>query len=336
MSAEYASPPAWPGGAHRLAVFCAAALAVLAAVPFLLGGYALHLAVSGGLMAVAAMALTVISGAAGLPSLGTAAFLAVGAFTSGIMATQFGFGLGPSLFVSAALGLFTGVLVAALTLRASGLYLAVGTLALQNVVHVVATDLDLKLTFAAGFSLDDPDLLGLKIDTLAKWWTLVLVLLVLTYALFRHLLRSHVGREWSLLRIHPGAAAALGIFGAGSRVQVFALTSAVIAMAGALNGYHIGNVQADTYTMQLAVIYLTVAALGGAGNLIGAIAASYLIILLPGFITGAMALLAVDATSRAAGLESVAIGIILIFALLRGPQRIGAQLARLMDTHVPH
>lgn len=305
-----------------------AALAVVAAAPFYLGAYALHLAVSGGLMAVGAMALTVISGSAGLPSLGSAAFLAIGAFTSGILATQLGLGLVPSMIVSAVLGLMTGVLVAALTFRVSGLYLAVGTLALQNVVHVVATDLDLKLTYAAGFMLDEPVVFGVVINSLARWWILVLILLALTFGLFRFLLRSHIGREWSLLRVHPTAAAALGIFGAGSRVQVFALTSAVIAVAGALGAYHIGNVQADTYTVQLAIIYLTVAALGGAGNLIGAIVASYVIILLPAFISTAMGLLAIDATSGAAGLESVAIGVILIFALLQGPQRITGWLTR--------
>jgi branched-chain amino acid transport system permease protein len=306
-----------------------AALAILAAAPFYLGAYALHLAVSGGLMALGAMALTVISGSAGLPSLGSAAFLAIGAFTSGILATQFGVGLVPSMILSAVFGLMTGVLVAALTLRVSGLYLAVGTLALQNVVHVVATDLDLKLTYAAGFMLDEPVLFGVTINSPVRWWILVLILLVLTFCLFRFLLRSHIGREWNLLRVHPTAAAALGIFGAGSRIQVFALTSAVIAVAGALGAYQIGNVQADTYTVQLAVIYLTVAALGGSGNLIGAIVASYVIILLPAFISTVMGLLAIDATSRAAGLENVAIGVILIFALLRGPQRIAVRLTRL-------
>jgi branched-chain amino acid transport system permease protein len=313
----------WPSN-YRVA-----ALAFFAAAPFYLGAYALHLAVSGGLMALGAMALTVISGSAGLPSLGSAAFLAIGAFTSGILATQFGVGLMPSMILSAVFGLMTGVLVAALTLRVSGLYLAVGTLALQNVVHVVATDLDLKLTYAAGFMLDEPVLFGVTINSLVRWWILVLILLVLTFCLFRFLLCSHIGREWNLLRVHPTAAAALGIFGAGSRIQVFALTSAVIAVAGALGAYQIGNVQADTYTVQLAVIYLTVAALGGAGNLIGAIVASYVIILLPAFISTVMGLLAIDATSRAAGLENGAIGVILIFALLRGPQRIAVRLTRL-------
>jgi branched-chain amino acid transport system permease protein len=313
----------WPSN-YRVA-----ALAFFAAAPFYLGAYALHLAVSGGLMALGAMALTVISGSAGLPSLGSAAFLAIGAFTSGILATQFGVGLMPSMILSAVFGLMTGVLVAALTLRVSGLYLAVGTLALQNVVHVVATDLDLKLTYAAGFMLDEPVLFGVTINSLVRWWILVLILLVLTFCLFRFLLRSHIGREWNLLRVHPTAAAALGIFGAGSRIQVFALTSAVIAVAGALGAYQIGNVQADTYTVQLAVIYLAVAALGGAGNLIGAIMASYVIILLPAFISTVMGLLAIDATSRAAGLENGAIGVILIFALLRGPQRIAVRLTRL-------
>ncbi len=303
------------------------ALAVAVAAPFFLGGYVLHLAVSGGLMAAAAMALTVLSGSAGLPSLGTAAFLAIGAFTAGIFATQWNLGLFPALLAAAALGLAVGALVAVLTLRVSGLYLAVGTLALQHVVHIAAAELDLKLTFAAGFTLDDPDIFGLGIGTPQRWWALVVVVMVSVYGLFRYLQKSHVGREWAFQRTQATAAAALGVGVSASRIAVFALTSAVIAAVGAIDGYRIGNVQASIYTVQLAVVYLTVAALGGAGNLTGAIAASYLVTLLPGLIAAALQALGIDATSRVAGLENVAIGLILILALRRVPQRLVARLA---------
>ncbi|MFG1403331.1 branched-chain amino acid ABC transporter permease [Xanthobacter sediminis] len=311
-----------------------AAVALIAAAPFFLGGYALHLAVSGGLMALSAMALTVLSGSAGLPSLGTAAFLAIGAFSAGMLSTRFGLGLLPAAAAAAGLGLVAGALVAILTLRVSGLYLAVGTLALQYLVHILAAELDLKFTYAAGFVLEDPVVLGLPISSPERWWALVLVVLALVHGLFRALQASHIGRAWVFQRTEPTAAGALGVAVSRSRVGVFALTSAVIAAAGALDGYRLGNVQASIYTLQLAVVYLTVAALGGAGNLKGAIAASYLVILLPGIIVATLEALSLDATSRVAGLENVVIGLILILALRRVPQKLTARLSRRRTRHV--
>ncbi len=314
-----------PGNLRRLLPLL---LLVPAVLPFWLGNYALHLAVSGGLMGAAAMALTVLSGSAGLPSLGTAAFLAMGAFASGILATQAGLGLLPAMGLGLIPGLVTGTLVALATLRVSGLYLAVGTLAVQHIVHIIATDLDLRLTWASGFMLDDPQIFGLVIRGGAAWWALVLVVLGLVYTVLRFLQRGHVGREWLLLRDQPAVAGAVGISVIGSRIRIFALTSGLIAMIGAIDGYRIGNVQAASYTVQLAVIYLTVAALGGAGNLIGAVLASYLIILLPSVIHWLMTAFGVDATASGAGLENVVIGIVLILALLDAPGRLWRSLGQ--------
>lgn len=305
-----------PRGAPRrhpaLLLLAAAALAA----PFCFGGYGLYLASTGAMMAVGAMALTVLSGSAGLPSLGTAAFLAIGAFTSGILATQLGWGLVASASAAIVLGFITGAAVALLTLRVSGLYLAVGTLALQHVIGIVATDLDLKLTYASGFMLDAPHIAGVAIDAPARWWALAIVLIVLTYSLFAWLQRGHVGREWSLLRAEPTAAAALGISVVKSRLTVFALTSAVIAASGAVEGYRLGNVQASGYTLHVAITYLSVVALGGAGRLIGAIVASYAIVLLPEAISAALRATGIDATSHVAGIENMVLGVILVLALM--------------------
>jgi branched-chain amino acid transport system permease protein len=298
-------------------------VAVVLAAPFCFDGYGLYLAASGAMMALGAMALTVLSGSAGLPSLGTAAFLAIGAFTSGILATQLGWGLVAGAATAIVLGFLTGAVVAVLTLRVSGLYLAVGTLALQHVIGIVATDLDLKLTYASGFMLDAPHIAGVAIDTPARWWAFSIILIALTYSLFSWLQRGHVGREWSLLRAEPTAAAALGISVVRTRLTVFALTSAVIAASGAIEGYRLGNVQASGYSLQVAVTYLSVVALGGAGRLTGAIVASYAIVLLPEGISAALRATGIDATSHVAGIENMVLGLILVLALMDRRGRFG-------------
>lgn len=292
-----------------------AGVGLLLAAPALLGDYALHLAVSAGLMALGAMGLTILSGTAGLPSLGTAAFLAIGGFTAGILATYFGLGLVPAMLLSAVLGALVGALVAGATLRVSGLYLAVGTLALQHLVAVVATDLDLKLTYAAGFMLDAPDILGWRVDTPLRWWALVVLLGVGVHGLLAWLSRGAAGREWQLLRDHPTAAQALGISSTRSRLSVFALSSALISAAGVAGAYYLGNVQAGSYTIHVAVAYLTVVALGGAGSMGGAIVASVAVILLPAALSWALRGFGADGASRVAGAENLVLGLILALSL---------------------
>lgn len=309
----------FPRGAVQPALL-AVAIAALGA-PFALGGYGLYIASSGGVMALGAMALTVLSGSAGLPSLGTAAFMAIGAFSAGILATQWGLGMLPALLLALVLGFAAGAGVALLTLRVSGLYLAVGTLALQHVVQIVATDLDLKFTYASGFMLESPHIAGLAIDTPAKWWGMTIVLLLGVYVLFRSLQRGHVGREWALLRMEPTAAATLGVSPVRARLAVFALTSAVIAASGAIDGYRLGNVQATGYSLHLAIMYLTVVALGGAGGLVGAVVASYAIVVLPDAIAAVLATLGIDATTRLAGIDNMLLGALLVCALLDLPAR---------------
>lgn len=301
----------------RGALLCLLGALIAIAVPLTSNDYVLHLAVSGGLMALAAMPLTVLSGSAGLPSLGTAAFLALGGFTAGILGTYWEIGLVPAMIASAALGVAVGGLVALLTLRVSGLYLAVGTLALQHLVRLAATDVDLKLTAAAGFMLDNPVIAGIAVDSPLRWWSLTVVLLALMIGLLTYLQRGAAGREWRLLREHPTAAGALGVSIRRSRFGVFALSSSLIAASGAVAGYYIGSIQAAGYTIHLAIAYLTVVALGGAGRLGGAIAASYVVVLLPALLMAALQWVGPGAADSLAGAENLVLGLILVASLVR-------------------
>lgn len=321
--------PAAPAAAHgwstRAALWPAAAAAGIV-LPVLLGDYALHLAVSGGILAIGGMSLTVLTGTAGLLSLGQAAFMAVGAFTAALLATQLGLGLLPAVAVAAALGLLLGALLALLTLRVSGLYLAVATFGFHYVVEIVASDIEIKVTHATGFLLEPPVVLGLPINTQLRWWGLVLVALALVWAGLSFLRRGHVGRAWTFLREDPAAATVFGISQVRARAAVFTLTSAITAAGGVLSAYHLGNVQAGSYSLHLAVAFLTIVALGGPGSLRGAIVASYVVLLLPVAIDGTLRALAIPAAAHVAGIENIALGTILAASLLKAPSRVLAWL----------
>lgn len=303
--------------------------AILGAVlPVTLGDYGLHLAVSGGILAIGGMSLTVLTGTAGLLSLGQAAFMAVGAFTAALLATQLGLGLLPAIVAAAALGLLLGGLLALLTLRASGLYLAVATFGFHYVVEIIASDIEIKVTHASGFLLEPPVILGFVVNSQLRWWGVVLVALALVGTALSFLRRGQVGRAWTFLREDPTAATVFGISQMRARAAVFTLTSAITAAAGVLSAYHLGNVQAGSYSLHMAVAFLTIVALGGPGSLRGALIASYVVLLLPVGIDATLRVLGVPAAAHVAGIENIVLGTILAASLLKAPSRILAWLRK--------
>lgn len=295
-------------------------------VPAVSGPFAMQLANIGGLMAIAAMALTVLTGTAGLLSLGHAAFLGIGAYTAGLLATQYEWPFLPSLFVAGFIGLVIGALVAIATLRTSGLYLAIGTFALQSVIAIVLVDIDVKVTAAVGLLMPVPSLFGWTIRDLTQWWHLIVTALFVVYVLLKWQVKSHVGRSWISARDHPTVAAAMGISIVRARAGVFMLTSFITSWCGALSAYYFGIVQAGNYDLHLAIKYITVIALGMLGSLRGAILAAYAILLLPHGLSHLFRFVGVDPAIAASGSESIALAIILIAALLRAPQRVWDQL----------
>lgn len=328
LAAPAFSPAAPARGRDLRALLWPVAAAAGVVLPLALGDYGLHLAVSGGILAIGGMSLTVLTGTAGLLSLGQAAFMAVGAFTAALLATQLGLGLLPAVAVAAALGLGLGGLLALLTLRVSGLYLAVATFGFHYVVEIVASDIEIKVTHASGFLLDPPVVLGFVVNSQLRWWGLVLVALALVWTALSFLRRGHVGRAWTFLREDPSAATVFGISQVRARAAVFTLTSAITAAAGVLSAYHLGNVQAGSYSIHMAVAFLTIVALGGPGSLRGALIASYVVLLLPVAIDGALRALNIPAAAHVAGIENIALGTILAASLLKAPSRVLAWLRR--------
>lgn len=292
-----------------------AALIVIA-VPWVTGDFGLSLAVAGALLALAALPLTVLTGTAGLLSLGHAAFLGIGGYTAGILAHVYGIGLSVSLFAAAACGLLVGSLVALATLRAVGIYLAVGTFALHFVLQPVLQNIDVAVTYSTGFLLSDASLFGFSLSSHTRWWYALAVIGALLYLWLHGLQRSQVGRRWVALRDTPTAAGVLGVSLQGTRMGVFALTSALTSAVGALQAYYYGSAQAGIYSLHVAILYLTIVALGGAGNLLGAVVASFIMILLAPAVASVIEGTQLLPPSAAGGIETILVGLILMLSLI--------------------
>ncbi len=268
-------------GGHGLAplLFVLIALAILSAELWA-GPYYLKLLSRAMILALAALALDLVVGVAGLVSLGHAAFLGVGAYTVGILA-EHGITSGwiqwpIALFASAAFALVIG----ALSLRTRGVHFIMITLAFAQMLYYAANSLsryggDDGLTiwnrseFATFFSLADR-------STFA--WT-CFVILLLSYLLLARVVASRFGRVLRGAKDNERRMEALGYPVARFRLVAFTLSGTLAGLAGVLLANLTEFVAPAYMSWHRSGELLAMVVLGGLGSLYGAIIGAFFFVL---------------------------------------------------------
>ncbi|MDR9486344.1 MAG: branched-chain amino acid ABC transporter permease [Sediminimonas sp.] len=261
----------------------AALVAVLAALPFLVGEYYLAEATNTLIWALAGMGLMLLVGHSGQVSLGHAAFLAIGAYTDAALMNA---GL-PFLvtFPAAALaaGLF-GALVAIPAVRMSGIYLAIATLALFVIVEEMVIILEPITGGVGGIMAPAIEIAGINFDRYANldhfYWLCLTVVVLVTWG-YANLLRSPTGRSFLAVRDSEVSARALGINVTRTRALAFGLSCAMTGLAGALMGHYIAFFNYELFSVFISINLLLVVTIGGLGFIQGAFFGAILITAVP-------------------------------------------------------
>jgi branched-chain amino acid transport system permease protein len=272
-------PPAYLWSA-RLIV-----LAIFIALPFVYSQkYVMHIVSLAMIFAIAALALQLLLGFAGLLSIGQAAFLGIGAYTSAILTTTAGapFELG---FLAA--GLVAGI--ASLTLvpitRLRGVYLAVATLGFTIIVHLVI----LNEEWLTGGSFG---LLRIPWPSLGPWslrgevptYYLCLAVLVLTFIALHRLIPSRFGRALQAIMQDEDAARASGINVTYYKSQAFVVAAVITGFAGSLFAHHAHYLNPNDFTFWKSIEILIMVAVGGIGSFAGAVVGAFVVVLLPEYL----------------------------------------------------
>jgi branched-chain amino acid transport system permease protein len=224
-------------------------------------------------------------GIAGQISMGSAAFLAIGAFaaTGGSLGLHLPF-LAAVALGTAAAGL-VGVAIGIPSLRLSSHYLLFSTLALHFIVISVLTRV--QGTASAGWSLSST-VLGPLTDTVRGWVVVYAAVFVLTMWMVYNLRRGRPGRVWLMIREQMVGAALVGIDVARWRLIAFGFSAAVFGLIGGLQPFYLGHVSVDDFTFDLVIVYIAVVLVGGLGSIFGSIVGSIAIIAVP-FVVAALA-----------------------------------------------
>ncbi len=246
----------------------------------MLSGYLITVLITIGIYIILALSLNMITGYAGQISLGHAAFMGIGAYTSALFYTKAGFGFWPSFLLAGLLAGLVGTILAIPCLRVREDFLAITTMGINFVVE--ATFLYIPF-FGAGMGIGGIDLPYLFGKEISKGGYLVLVVLVigLMIALDRWLTRSWIGLGWAAIREDEEAAGAMGIDVVRFKVLAFALGSAGAGLAGSLYAHFLTFIMPVNFSFAQSIVILSMVVFGGIGTLRGPIVGAIVLGALP-------------------------------------------------------
>ena len=291
-------------------------LALLAA-PFLLSNFYLGEISLVFIYAIAGIGLMLLTGYAGLVSLGHAAFLAIGAYAHAYLLAR-GWPFPLSLGTAALSTALVGGLVGIPALRMTGIYLAVATLAFAIIVEQVLVHWESVTGGFRGMAVELPTIGPLSLDSGPRFYFLCLGVLLVSLLLALNLLRSPTGRAMTAIRDSEISAQSLGIHLALTKTLTFAISAGFTGLAGGLLAHKVGYLAPDSFTLLTSIQLLLMVVVGGLGSMHGVIYGAVFIGLLP----QAIALLRDTLPSGLAqvpGLEPGIFGLILILVLIYEP-----------------
>jgi branched-chain amino acid transport system permease protein len=270
-------------------VLTAILLLALATAPLFASAYWLDILTRCLIAVVAATGLNILTGFTGQISLGNAAFLAVGAYTTAYLAGRLAL---PFPLVLPAAGLLTalvGMVFGVPSLRLKGLYLAVATLAAHFVIEFAVVHWESVTGGVNGMSVPAPKLgpLELEDDREVFWLALPVAAFLLLFA--KNLFRTRVGKAFVAIRDQDISAEVMGVNVFRHKLLSFGVSSFYVGVAGSLLAYHARIISPENFPITLAIDQLGMIIIGGLGAILGSVFGAVFITLLPELLRVAIA-----------------------------------------------
>jgi len=249
--------------------------------PWLTPTYMVNIGIMVLISTTGAVGLNLVTGSAGLISLGHAGFLAIGAYTCAILLTDHGWPLLPAMLSSGLVSAAISLLVGVPSLRLKGLYLAITTLAFSIIVTTLILETSALTGGSSGKQVTRPEFLGFSLESGISIYYLCLATCVLTVLAALNLLRSRVGRAWGAIRDYDIAASLMGIHVRKYKLLAFIVSAFITGVSGALLALHLRYLNIDSFSLMTSVEVLTMVIMGGLGSVRGAVLGAVVITLLP-------------------------------------------------------
>ena len=311
----------------RVLILALVALA-FAAVPFIASEYTFRAILTPFLiLSLAALGLNILVGYCGQISLGTGAFMAIGAYGAyNFFVRVPGMPLIAALLLGGGCATVVGVLFGIPSLRIKGLYLAVATLAAQFFTDWAFLRIKwfTNDSSSGSVSVAGLNVLGLPIETPVQKYLFCLSFVCIFALLAKNLVRGNIGREWMAIRDMDVAAAVIGIRPVYAKLTAFAVSSFIVGVAGGLWGFvHLGSWEPAAFSVDRSFQLLFMVIIGGLGSIAGSFFGAAFIVLLPILLDALPSYFGIPIdTALASHLTFMIFGALIVFFLIVEPHGI--------------
>jgi branched-chain amino acid transport system permease protein len=277
----------WKSSKPRIAAFAGLVTAVFFYPLLLQDQYAIRLGILCLMYSSLALSLNLLAGFMGQISLGHAAFMGIGAYTSALLAKNFALSFWLTMPCAAVVSAFFGTLLGIPAMKLTGSYLAIVTLGFCEIVRLVELNWVSLTRGPMGITgIPRPTFFSFQFKSGSSYYYLCLGLLLFTWFVIRNLMRSRYGRSILSIREDAVAAEAMGVDVIGFKVLTFSVSSGLTGMMGAFYAHYMRFIDPTVFNFDQSTGVLSMVILGGLGSLPGSVIGAILMTLIPEALRG--------------------------------------------------
>lgn len=292
-------------------------------LPLFVGEHIVYIANLVGIFVIGAIGLNLLTGYTGQISLGHAAFLAIGAYSTAIIGNMVDL---PFFLLIPLAGLISGLIgtaVALPALRLKHLYLAMVTFAFYFIVEYILFNWASVTGGSSGLSVPAPAVGSWKIRGDTMFYYLILATTILCVYFAVNLARSKIGRAFGAIRDRDIAAEVIGVSLTKYKIQAYFISSFYAGVAGSLYGMYLGYISPEHFSFIMSIQFLAMILVGGMGTITGSIFGAIFLVLMPEllrYIVGELRNTYPALAQQFGDVEVIFYGMIIILTLIFAPK----------------
>lgn len=256
-------------------------LALIYGFPWIFNNaHTIHVAQTFLITYIVIVGLNLLVGLSNQLSLGHVGFYAIGAYLSAILTMQVGLNFFVSIIIASLITALFGVIVALLSLRAKGPYLAMVTIAFGELVSIIANRWVDVTGGPAGYKTSVPSFFGIELGPIQYMWFIGILAIIITAAA-TNIFRGRFGRTFTAFGNSEVASEVLGINVRNWKVLAFSISAFLAGIGGGLFAFQNQFISSTTFEINLSILFLIAVIIGGSGTKIGPMIGTAIIIGLP-------------------------------------------------------
>lgn len=280
--------------------------------------YLLHILIISGIYIILTLSLNLILGYTGIPALGHIAFACVGAYTSSLLALNYGISPWVGLFIGAVFASLLGIIIGFPSIRLKGDYLALATFGFGVIVYSISKNwVDLTRGPMGLPGIPKFSFFGFELQPVWAYLILIIVFVFITTFVISRIVDSPFGRIIRSIREDEVASLSIGKNINKYKLIIFVVGAFFAGIAGSLYAHYITFIDPSSFTVMESIAVLLMVVFGGMGSIKGSFIGALILVIFPEMLR----FLGMP-SSVAAPLRQMIYGLLLIILMIKRPQGI--------------